>query len=171
MNRINEVDRILQGKVRLVKASKANHDHFSFPKTLGIGLPVILALSHGNREISETNLKGLADGLGMRKDEFLQSLQCHIGRNVIYLCLASHLLRWIEGKFQADPIVHEAGCRAMNRSVLNLLGQVEKPFTPNKHEIVVLNRLRAEIEGRTSHEFVSTFKLIDKFMIDVLSGR
>jgi hypothetical protein len=121
-----EVDRILQSKVRLVKTSNANHDHFAFPKTLGIGLPIILALSRGSGEISETNLKGLADGLGMRKDEFTQSLKCHIGRNVIYLCLASHLLHWIEGRLESDPIVYRDGCRGMNRSVLNLLNQIER---------------------------------------------
>jgi hypothetical protein len=164
------VDRVLQSKARLVKTARANHDHYTFEKHLGIGLPIILALSRGDGDVSDRNVKGLADGLGMKKEEFAKSLRCHVCGSVMHLCLAVSLTKRVAERMSLDPVVYKDGCRAMAKSVTRLLGLCDAGLKPNHSEVTILNRLDGEIDRCMLSEVSAIKKDIKRLISQMLLG-
>ena len=170
MIRTREVDRFLQTKLHLTRIHGSNHDHYTFEVALGIGLPTVLALSRHSGDIPNRNIKGLADGLGLKLDELHDSMRCSVSANVVYLCLALHLLRFVSERMSFDPVVHGEGCRAMAKSVMKLLAMVDVRIAPNATEERILDRLIVEIERVNVRALVPAVQSLS-IVISKLIGR
>jgi hypothetical protein len=168
--RKREVESVLKTKLRLHAVDRSHHTHFQFSSTRPITLPTILALSKGDGEVTLTNQKGLARGLGLRLPEFQECSACHICGSVVLLALATELLKVTNERLASDPVVHGPGCRAMGESVRRLLDEVDRNTSLRSAERRVLQRVAGDLAAIPAAHFAGTQERL-RALIEIFLGR
>ncbi|HVT89518.1 MAG TPA: hypothetical protein VHD56_11740 [Tepidisphaeraceae bacterium] len=153
-----DADHLLSSKIGLVPVARGRHKHYVFGDHR-IGLPAILCISHGNDELSNSNIKGLAQGLGMSSDGVCRGSKCHVGKECALLCMAicvlSRLFPLAKRHVEEDPIVRGNAVKRLAESVtliLDLVGAV--PPDPAKWrplERKELARARQQLSAVPKH--------------------
>lgn len=94
-----EAERCLGSKLGLERLDSKRHVTFDLRLNGQLILPIAVRLSHGSGEITGHILGTVAKDLGLREREFASCAGCNIGRDCVYLCLITRLLR------RVDPLV------------------------------------------------------------------
>ena len=145
--------RFLTGrKVRFHQNERANHTHFELVLDLGkVPLPAVVCLSRSPGDISKSNLKGLAESLGMNIEGLLRAEACHIGFECIRLCIVSRLLREVlvqQHNCKSDPIVFGRVIQRLCESANAILDELGEHQLTDLHWSSAEKDALAMIEGR-----------------------
>jgi len=157
MPKRTEVGRFLGQRKLRFHSSDGRHTNYS--PTVGhetLDLPITVRLSKGRGEVTDREMGSLAGNLGVSEHNLREAISCQATRAVLFVCLATRLLRLASD----DPITYPI--ERIGPVVDHLLDEA-------LHERAVLEKATS-VEARMVKDVLSTLatlQLVDGFVIRV----
>ncbi len=169
--KIRELDGRLTTKLRLRRQEASRHtDYRLYCAGNIVALPTLLRVSHGDGEVANNNVGGIAKGLGLTVRCLKEMVGCRVGRACWLLCMSVRLLDFVVERRTQQGEAFRPGLISMLESVRFLLNEPELNDVGgwSKSELKAFERPR---ERLTSLMIDADCRALAQTLIDRMSVR
>lgn len=169
MSKISELNKFCKTKLQLKKVENSNHTGYELRPKEKVVLPTLIRISRGSGEASSNNIRGIAKALGLTEKELKSSVQCDISKEIIYLSLSVHLLKFVFNQLLIRKNANSKGASAMISSANMILDSlfIKSPNKINKKERQLIMRLIKDLNSICQNKQLSK---ISNTILDILSS-